>query len=132
MIRLALATAIVLGFLVGHASAQEARPMVVDGVEGLWLPPLDARDAEFAVSELPRTRERLRLLGEDLRLADRQIATLREALSLTEQGRERLREAIVDVRRASEAWYRDPALWLAIGLVVGAAGVVAAFAAAGG
>lgn len=124
--------------LVSPAAAQDApepRAYTLDGVEGLWLPPELAREATEAREELPRLRERFRLLEEDLTLAERQIATLREALALTEEGRNVLREAVADARRAREeagAWYRDPALWLAVGLVLGAAAVVAAFAAAGG
>ena len=126
-----------LALVAAPAAAQEPepRPLTVEGVEGLWLPPALAREATEAREELPRLRERFRLLGDSLALADRQIATFREALALTEEGRNVLREAVADARRAREeadAWYRDPALWLAVGLVLGAAAVVAAFAAAGG
>lgn len=132
-----VALALALLLVAAPAAAQEPEPRAytLEGVEGLWLPPGLAREATEAREELPRLRERFRLLGEDLTLAERQIAILREALALTEEGRNVLREAVADARRAREeagAWYRDPALWLAVGLVLGAAAVVAAFAAAGG
>ena len=121
----------VLGFALSWLSFEavracaQARPLSLDGVEGLWLPPEDAREAESAITELPRAHERIRILGESLTIADRQIEILLQANALTEEGRLSLRSAIDDVgRNLSPIWH--PALWCVIGIALGFAGAIAA------
>lgn len=129
----AIACALCLTCSVHAQTRPQARPYTIEGVEGLWLPGDLAREATAAREELPRERERYRLLAENLSIADRQIVVLREAVTLAERGREIMRDALADAQKASRedrAWYRDPSLWLAIGLVLGAAAVISAFAAA--
>ena len=81
--------------------------------------------------ELGLLRARVTLLDERLELRDGQVETLRRAVELGQQAEARLVEAIeraVAARRAAEervdVWWRSPALWLGVGVVV-TAGLVA-------
>jgi len=75
--------------------------------------------------ELPIRQRELALLNEQLELREGQVERLREMVGLEREAVERSLEAVEAAeRRASEAeasrdvWWRNPALWVAVGVVV--------------
>lgn len=113
--------------------APEAVSMPRDGVPGVWLPLPAAREALAAVDDRPRLQRRLRLLETRLELADARVELHARAAELADQARGYLDNVVEGAlearreaeRRASDPW-RSPILWGIVGLVVGAAGAIAA------
>lgn len=103
----------------------------VNGVTGIWFRADVARAMLADLEELPLLRTRVQLLEGRLEIRDDQITRLRSVIELSVAAEERAVSALeqaVSARRAAEdaldAWYRSPALWTAVGIVV-AAGLVA-------
>ena len=108
------------------AAAQEAepRPLVLDGVSGVWVPLAYAQRLEAYRLELPEVRAALRIAVERLELRGAESLTLRAAvddaraqLATASQTIDGLTAIVRDLR----AWWRDPVLWCVVGVVVGVA-----------
>ncbi len=116
------------------AEAQDAQAMQHPdtSVEGMWLELEYARSLlELASTDGERVRE-VALLEQGLRLKTMEISFLRDAHELASQSRLALESVVsraVEGRRRAEnrldAWWRQPWLWAAVGLVLGAGVVLA-------
>lgn len=121
--------------LLAFPQAAQAQPVALErgGVEGVWLPLPEARLALAARLEVPRQRERIQLLEDQLELAQAEILLLQRAVALGQEAERALDSALESAvqatlaadtaRRVAEldrdAWWRHPALWAGLGILLG-------------
>lgn len=109
----------------------QAVPLAHNGQEGVWLPTDMARDALLATEQRPKFEQRIRLLETELTLKSQQISLYQDADKKGQEARAKLTQSIqkaIDAREAAKsrlnAWYRNPALLVSTGIVVGIVAVV--------
>jgi len=133
IILVALVLVVILAACPSQAFGEEAsepeppRRAVIahEGAPGFWFRRDVALEMLADLRELPIRQRELALLNEQLELREGQVERLREMVGLEREAVERSLEAVEAAeRRASEAeasrdvWWRNPALWVAVGVVV--------------
>ena len=100
------------------------RVIEVDGQQGIWFHEEVARCLLKAVIERDGLRETLRLtekkvhlLEERLKIRDEIRSLLENKIELYGEFADELREAYQDAVEERDAWYRQPVLWFAVGIV---------------
>jgi len=99
-----------------------------DGAVGLWFHADVSRCLLDRLQALPLYVERVSLFEERLTLSDERQALTHEQVQLAQAAEERAVEALEAAERGRreaeddrDAWYRHPALWFAVGVVVAGA-----------
>jgi len=97
-----------------------------DGHPGYWFAEETATKMLKDLKELKLLREKLELIDTKLELRDHHLELIREDLRITENIGEKWRLAFEEQAQLTQmceeekdAWYRHPALWGAVGFVVG-------------
>ena len=96
-----------------------------DGVPGMWFPMPVARLILCEARELRVRRQEVRLLDEAAGVWALRVRLLEEQADLAVQARNELGDVVEAAERrareaaeSADAWYRHPALWFAVGVVV--------------
>jgi hypothetical protein len=99
-----------------------------DGRPGVWTAASVMACMVRDLQELSLVWDRLELLEAQLELRDEQVTTLRRSVQLGLEAEERLQNAIEHAeagRHSAESrldvWWRSPALWVGVGVVVSTA-----------
>jgi len=99
--------------------------MVHGGLEGVWYPLDMARAFQADAEELVERRFQIEDLKKRLAIKDLRIGAYKEALGFEMQAMEKALSALqASEERAQtaearqDAWYRSPALWVTVGVVL--------------
>lgn len=98
-----------------------------EGHPGYWFAEETATKMLKDLKELKLIREKLELIDTKLKLKDQQLELLREDVRITENISDQWQIAFKEQAKLTQmceeeknAWYKHPALWGAVGFVVGA------------
>lgn len=105
-------------------AADVAVPLVHEGRAGVWLELATAREADSCLEKAPLWTAKLKLLSDDSMLATREILELRASLSTAMEQNALVQASLERAISRAEAWWRSPALWLALGVAIALAGVL--------
>lgn len=103
----------------------QSLPLTHNGQEGIWFPAPMAKLILSDVKELEVTRDLVTDLRAKLDFKEERIVALKEALAASESSEKRMTatvaQAIADRDAATKKlnkWYRHPALWASVGVVL--------------
>jgi len=104
----------------------KAKELKLSGVEGVWLPKIMADSILSDVQLLPKLSRKIDNLESLLVLRSERLQNIKLGFELAEQRNRELTETLADTEYQLEeaeaklnAWYRNPFVWLGVGLLVG-------------
>jgi len=110
-----------------------SKQLEVDGVNGVWFEMTVARRLLSETLICEKLSSQQRLLEQKLQLTEERAMLMQKQAEKNAQIAEQWQLAAQkqqDALQQSDAWYRSPYLWLAVGVVIGAGGVIGAVSAA--
>jgi len=130
---LALISCIAIGIASSSAAAQneegppapEAKKLVLDGEEGVWLPLTMAQDALADGKKIPELEAIIVELQKKIDTRGERIEACKEAVGYEERAVDKAMEAVAAAEQRAmlaeerlEVWYRHPGVLIGVGVVV--------------
>lgn len=107
------------------AASDDPEQIEHEGTRGMFFPMAGARFILCQINELSLRRQEIMILEREQEALVLQVTLTERQNNLLEEARERVVSVLEHTERQldeaqarSEAWYRHPALWLSVGIVV--------------
>ena len=110
-----------------------SKELEVDGVNGVWFEMTVARRLLADTLICEKLSSQQRLLEQKLQLTEERAILMQKQAEKNAQIAQQWQLAAQkqqEVLQHSDAWYRSPYIWLAVGVVIGAGGIIGAVSAA--